>query len=161
MILCPFHVNNGRVHYEILFSIVLHLYGLWHKLCNVKCMIYFDLRYACNHYDCLILVYMMILSLRQAFQGLTPNGSFAYLKYWNLEYTNVLKTPECFWGRKETEYICVIKLSIYIWYSLTDTWSISDCSQLTFSKDPEISFFYNFVLIMVIVFTITLMEQRH
>ena len=47
------------------------------------------------------------------------------------------------------------------WYSLTDTWSICGCSQLTFSKDSEIGLLYNFVLIMAIVFTITLMEQRH
>jgi len=42
----------------------------------VKYMIHFDLRYAYTHYDCLILVYTMILSLPHAFQGLTPNGSF-------------------------------------------------------------------------------------
>jgi hypothetical protein len=47
------------------------------------------------------------------------------------------------------------------WYSLTDTWSICGRSQITFSKDSEIGLLYNFVLIMVSVFTITLMEQRH
>ena len=76
MIVCLFHVNDGRVHCEILFSIFLYLYGLWHKLCNVRFMIHFDLCYAYYHFDCLILAYKMILSLRQAFQGLAPNGSF-------------------------------------------------------------------------------------
>ena len=71
-------------------------------------MIHLDLRYAYNHVDCLILVYTMILSLRQAFQGLTTNGSFCLPKMLKLENINVLKTPECFWGRKETEYLSVI-----------------------------------------------------
>ncbi len=69
-------------------------------------MIHFDLRYAYNHFDCLILVYTMILSSRQAFQGLTTNGSFVYLKCLNLK--NILKTPECFWGQKEAEYLSLI-----------------------------------------------------
>jgi len=66
MIVFPFHINNGWVHCERLFSIVLYGYGLCHKLCNVKCMIHFDLRYAYNHFDWPILVYTVILSLRQA-----------------------------------------------------------------------------------------------
>ncbi len=37
-------------------------------------MIQISIIYAYNHFDCLILVYNMILSLRQAFQGLTQNG---------------------------------------------------------------------------------------
>ena len=108
MIVCPFHVNNGRVHCKRLVSIVLYWHGLWHKMCNVKCMIHFDLRCAYYHFKLLIRVYKMFLSLRQAFQGLTLNGSFVYMKCWNLENINVLKTPSCFWGRKETEYLSVI-----------------------------------------------------
>ena len=50
----------------------------------------------------------MFLSLRQAFQGLTPNGSFAYLKCWNSANINILKTPACFWGRNEAENLSVI-----------------------------------------------------
>jgi hypothetical protein len=42
-------------------------------------MIHLDFRYAYNHFDCMILVYKMILSLRQAFQVLTPSGSFCLL----------------------------------------------------------------------------------
>ena len=33
---------------------------------------------------------------------------FVYLKCWNLENINVLKTPVKFWSRKETEYLRVI-----------------------------------------------------
>ena len=108
MIVCPFNVNNGWVHCERLFSIVLYWYGPWHKPCNIECMIHFDLRYAYNHFDWLVLVYTIILSLRQAFQGLIPNGSFVYLICCNLVSINVLKTPECFWGQKSTEYLGVI-----------------------------------------------------
>ena len=68
-----------------------------------------SLLYAYDHFDLLILVYKMFLSLRKAFQGLTPNGSFVYLKCCNLEnIINILKTLACFWGRKETEYLSVI-----------------------------------------------------
>jgi hypothetical protein len=55
-----------------------------------------------------MMVYKMILSFRQAFQGLTPNKSYVYPKCWNLENVNVHKNTECFGGRKETEYSYVI-----------------------------------------------------
>jgi hypothetical protein len=119
MIVFPFYVNDGRVHCERLFSIVLYWYGLWHKLCNVRCIIHFDFCYAYNHFDCLILVYTMILSLlRQAFQGLAPNRSFVYLKCWNLENIYVLKTPEYF-GVEQ-------KLSIFVslWTMVLFTWHL-------------------------------------
>ena len=76
-------------------------------MCNVKCMIHLDLRYAYNHFDSLILVYTMILSLQQAFQGLTPNGFFFLHSMLKLRCLN-LKTPECFWGRDYTEYRSII-----------------------------------------------------
>ena len=109
MIVCPFHVNNGWVHCKRLVSIVLYWHGLWHKLCNVKCLINFNFRYAYDHFDWLILVYKMFLSLRQAFQGVTPNGSFVYLKFWNLENINVLKTHACF----EVEKKLIILVSLW------------------------------------------------
>ena len=43
-------------------------------------LMHLDLRYAYNHFDYLILGYKMIQTMRHAFQGLTPNGSFVYLK---------------------------------------------------------------------------------
>jgi hypothetical protein len=43
-------------------------------------MPYLDLRYAYDRIDSLILVYTRILSLRQAFQGLTPDRSFCLLE---------------------------------------------------------------------------------
>ena len=67
-----------------------------HKLRNAEFMIHLDPRYAYNHFNCLMMVYEMILSLRKAFQGLTSNGSFVYLEYWNLEDINVLKTSTFF-----------------------------------------------------------------
>ena len=118
MIICLFHSKNGWVHCERLFSIVLYYwYGLWHMLCKVKCMIHFDLRYADNHFDWLILVYTMILSLWQAFQGLTPNGSFVYLKCWNLENINVLKTPEYFGVEKNLSiFVSLWTMVLFAWH---------------------------------------------
>ncbi len=63
---------------------------------NAGCMIHMSIIYYYNHFDWLILAYKMILSLWQAFQGLKPNGCLVYLKFWNLENINVLKTYECF-----------------------------------------------------------------
>ena len=40
---------------------------------------------------------------------------FVYLKCWSLENINVLKTLECFGGRKETEYICAIVNNGTLW----------------------------------------------
>ena len=89
-------IMYGWVHYERLSSIDLYWYYLCYKLRNAECMIHLNLRYACNHFDCLILGFKRIQSMRQAFQGLTPNGSFIYLNCWNLEQIDVLKTPKCF-----------------------------------------------------------------
>jgi hypothetical protein len=69
-------------------------------LCNVKCMIHFDLRYAHNHYDYLILVYTIILSLRQAFQGLTTNGSFCLTEMLKLRENQYSQVSRMFWGSK-------------------------------------------------------------
>jgi hypothetical protein len=43
-------------------SFPLSWYGLCHKLCTVNCRMHFDLRYAYNHINCLILFYMMIIA---------------------------------------------------------------------------------------------------
>jgi len=118
MIVCLFHVTNGPVHGKRLFSIVLYWHDLWHKLRNVKCMINFDLRYAYDHFDWLILVYKMFLSLRQAFQGLTPNGSFVYLKCWILENINVLETPACFGVEKK------IRILVSLWTMVLLDWHL-------------------------------------
>ena len=56
--------------------------------------------------------------MRQAFQGLTPMDLFIYLKCWNLEDINVLKTPERFWCRKEIEFIFVIVDNGTLWPTL-------------------------------------------
>jgi hypothetical protein len=60
------------------------------------------------NYDCLILVYTMILSLRQAFQGLTPNGSFCLPSMLKLKEHQCSQDAWMFWGRKEPEYLSVI-----------------------------------------------------
>ena len=139
MIVCPFHVYHGWVHGERLVSIVLYWYGSWHKLCNVKRMIHFDLRYAYNHYGYLILVYTMIISLRQAFQGLTTNGSFCLPEMLKLREHRCSQDAWIIVGSKwNWVYLCHCGQ----WYSLIDTWSICVCLQLTFSKDSEISLFY-------------------
>ena len=52
------------------------IYIRHNKLPNAECMIQLDLRYAYNYFEWLMKVYNMIISLRQAFQGLTPDGSF-------------------------------------------------------------------------------------
>ena len=155
---CRLHVNNGWVQCDKLSYIDLYWYYLCHKLRNAECMIHLDLRYAYNHFDCLILVYKMFLSLRQAFQGLTPNAFFLNLKCWNLENINVLKTLERFWGRTETEYLRVIVNSGTLRlapdeFTTVHNWILTKTQKHTKS-------FVQFVL-MVIVFTITLMEHRH
>ena len=101
-------VNNGRVHYERLFSIDLYWYDLCKKLRNAECMIHLEIPYAYNHFEWLLMVYTMIISLRQAFQSLTPNRSFIYLQCWNLENINVLKTLACFGVQKGTGSFGVI-----------------------------------------------------
>jgi hypothetical protein len=78
-----------------------------YKLCNDKCIIHFDLRYAYNHFDCLILIYTMILSLRQVFQGLATNGSFCLTEILKLREHQYSQDAR-FWGRKETEHPSVI-----------------------------------------------------
>ena len=82
------------MHYDKLSSIDLYWCYPCQKLRNAECMIHLDIRYAYNHFYCLILGYKMIQTMRQAFQGLTPNGSFGYLKFWNLENINFLKTRD-------------------------------------------------------------------
>ncbi len=158
MIVFPFHDNNGWVHCERLFSIILYWYVPSHKLCNVNCMIHFDLRFAYNHFDCLIFVNTMISSLRQAFQGLTPNGLFDYLKCWNLEKINVLKTPECFGGRLTLSILVSLwTIGLLVGHHINlRLFAIDFYQKLRYI----LSLLYNCVL-MVIIFTITLIMQRH
>ena len=84
---------------------------------------------------------------------------FAYLKRWNLENINVLKTPECFGVEKELSvFVSLWTMVLFAWHLIKlQLFAIDFWQRL---KDI-LSLLYNFVLIMVIVFTITLMELRH
>jgi hypothetical protein len=106
MILCLFHVNNGCVQCGRLVFIVLYWYGLWHKPCQVYdtfrpslCLLTTIVRFWLTKW------FYRCDKLSKASHGI---HLFVYLKFWNLENINVLKTPESFGGRKETEYLSAI-----------------------------------------------------
>jgi hypothetical protein len=83
---------------------------------------------------------------------------FVYFKCWNLENINVLKMPECFWVRKETEHLSVImdngtfRLAPHTFAALRNWFSPK--------TQKHIKSFVQFFL-MVILFTVTLIMQRH
>ena len=53
---------------------------LRYKLCDAECMTHLNFRNVYSHIVCLMMVQLLILSLRQAFQGLTPSGSACLLE---------------------------------------------------------------------------------
>ncbi len=126
---------------------------------NAGCVIHMNFISFYNHFDCLILVYKMILSVRQVFQGLTPNGCFIYLKCWNLENINILKTHAFFWSWQYTEYLSVIvdngtRILTSYKFAVVRNWFLP-------KTQKHIKYFVQFCPFMAIVFTNTLIVQRN
>ena len=71
---------------------------------NADCMIHLDLCYAYNNFECLLLAYKMILSLRQASHRMDLFCLFAILK---LREHQCSQDSVMFLGSKETEYLSV------------------------------------------------------
>jgi hypothetical protein len=78
-------------------------------------MIHLELRCAYNHIVYLILVYKIILSLRQAFQGLTPNGSICLPEMLKLREHQCSKDIEMFlWVKKELRILVSVLAMILL-----------------------------------------------
>ena len=74
---------------------------LWHTSSDDKCMTHSNLRYTYNRIECMMTVYTMVPSLRQALQGLTPKTSSCLLYILKLREHQRTKDAYMFWGRAE------------------------------------------------------------